>query len=247
MSEKKKFAYFLVLNEFALIKSYLMKITLKRIFLLILLTSFIALSNYYSYVYIFLADGVISNRYKFETFDGKHQFITMPEKGTDLKTMERRFASFCEKNPHYKNTDLYRTFGRNPLKYWRWYEFVSHPRYQYKFKKPSKISFDHFTMRSVQKIKKEGVFIYYRNESELVPISIVDSVSLEYINTLNILSFKEFMVIDSEKRKKLIKAQEKSRVLTIYNSNDLFDILLVKEITSDKFIIMKGKYQDFID
>jgi len=55
------------------------------------------------------------------------------------------------------------------------------------------------------------------------------------------------MVIDSEKRKKLIKAQEKSRVLTIYNSNDLFDILLVKEITSDKFIIMKGKYQDFID
>ncbi len=221
--------------------------SIKKTIWISIILIFTALSNCYSFVYIVFVDGGIHKRYKFETYDGKHQFITMPEKGTDLKTMERRFASFCEKNPHYKNTDLYRTFGRNPLKYWRWYEFVSHPRYQYKFKKPSKISFDHFTMGSVQKIKKEGVFIYYRNESELVPISIVDSVSLEYINTLNILSFKEFMVIDSEKRKKLIKAQEKSRVLTIYNSNDLFDILLVKEITNDKFIIMKGKYQDFID
>lgn len=224
-----------------------MKRILKRFFLLVLLFSFIIASNNYSYKYIGLLDGGIFKQYKFETLDGKHQFITMPSKGTDIKTMERRFAHFCEEHLEYENTQLYRTFRRNPLKYWRWYEFFTHPRYQYKFKKHSKDSFDHFTIGRVQKIKKEGIFIYYRNESELVPISIVDSVSLEYINTLNILSFEEFMVIDSEKRKKLIKEQEKSRVLTIYNTNDLFNILLVKEITNNKFVVIKGEYKEFID
>ncbi|MCZ4694502.1 hypothetical protein DWB61_05555 [Ancylomarina euxinus] len=123
-----------------------MKKALKKIIGIGLLLSFIITSNYYSYLYIGLIDGGISNRYKFETFDGKHQFLTMPSKGTDIKTMERRFASFCEKNPQYENTQLYRTFRRNPLKYWRWYEFVSHPRYKYTYKKPSKDSFDHFTI-----------------------------------------------------------------------------------------------------
>lgn len=224
-----------------------MKKTVKRIFLLILLVSFITLSNYYSYVYVLFGDGGISKRYKFETFDGKHQFLTMPSKGTDIKTMERRFASFCEKNLQYENTQLYRTFRRNPLKYWRWYEFVSHPRYKYTYKKPSKDSFDHFTIGKVQKIKKNNVYVYYHDESEFAPRSIVDSVSTKYIKTLNVLSFKEFMKVGYEKRKKLVKEQENSKVLRIYNTNDLFEIYLVKKIKSNTYVIIKGEYQDFID
>tara|TARA_R110001583_G_scaffold24869_5_gene90483 strand:+ start:8926 stop:9324 length:399 start_codon:yes stop_codon:yes gene_type:complete len=123
-----------------------MKKTAKRIIGVILFLTFIVTSNYYSYLYIGLIDGGISKRYKFETLDGNHQFLTMPNKGTDLKTMEIRFANFSEENQLYKNTNLYRTFGRNTLKYWRWYEYFTHPRYKYKYKKPSKDSFDHFTV-----------------------------------------------------------------------------------------------------
>lgn len=123
-----------------------MKKTLKKIIGIGLFLTFIITSNYYSYVYIGLIDGGISKRYKFETFDGKHQFLTLPSKGTDIKTMEERFDMFCDKNTQYKKTELYRTFRRNPLKYWRWYEFLTHPRYKYEYKKPSKDSFDHFNI-----------------------------------------------------------------------------------------------------
>lgn len=43
----------------------------------------------------------------------------MPGKGRDIQSMERGFADFCKEHKEYENTQLYRTFGRNPLKYWR--------------------------------------------------------------------------------------------------------------------------------
>jgi hypothetical protein len=117
----------------------------KRLILIVgFLVLFIALSNFYSYLYIGLLDGGISKQYHFETYDGKHKFTTMPGKGSDVLQMERKFKTFCIENLEYQGTDIYRTFNRNLLKYWRWYEYFTHPRYKYKYKKPSKNSVDHF-------------------------------------------------------------------------------------------------------
>ncbi|WP_321319864.1 hypothetical protein [Labilibaculum sp.] len=111
-----------------------------RIVMILIVLVFIVLSNIFSFVYIALIEPQgIYKTYQFETYDGKHEFITMPHKGTDVATMEYRFELFQNENPEYKGTKLYRTFGRNPLKYWRWYEFVTHNRYKYPFKESGKV------------------------------------------------------------------------------------------------------------
>lgn len=100
---------------------------------------------------------------------------------------------------------------------------------------------------SAQKIKKENVFIYYLDESKLEFVSVIDTVSLKLINSLNVLTLDKFIRYDTEKKKKLIQKEEKSKVLTIYDTNDLFNILLVKKIGNNKFVLMKGEYKEFID
>lgn len=100
---------------------------------------------------------------------------------------------------------------------------------------------------SAQEIKKENVFISYQNETELVPKAIVDTVSSKLINSLSLYTLNQFQLLDKTKREKLIQEEEKSKVLTIYNTNDLFNILLVKKITNNKFVLMKGEYKEFIE
>ncbi len=100
---------------------------------------------------------------------------------------------------------------------------------------------------SAQDLKKENVFIYYHDEHELEFVSVIDTVSLKLINSLNVLSYDEFIKYDTEKRKELIKEQKEAKILIIYNTNDLFNIFLVKEIINDKFVIMKGEYKEFIE
>lgn len=119
----------------------------KLTIVLTFLISFIIISNTYSHIYIGFLDGGISKRYHFETYDGIHKFTTMPGKGLNVQSMEYGFVNFCKENPEYLNTKLYRTFRRNPLKYWRWYEFVTHPRYKYKYKQPSKNNFEYFKIK----------------------------------------------------------------------------------------------------
>ncbi len=100
---------------------------------------------------------------------------------------------------------------------------------------------------SAQEIKKENVFISYQNETELVPKAIVDTVSSKLINSLSLYTLNQFQLLDKTKREKLIQEEEKSKVLTIYDTNDLFNILLVKKITNNKFVLMTGEYKEFID
>ena len=49
----------------------------------------------------------------------------------DLQRIERRFDYFLEQNPQTKDTILYRTFDRNPLKFWYWREYLTNRRYDY--------------------------------------------------------------------------------------------------------------------
>lgn len=111
---------------------------MKKIIFVFCILVFISLSNCFSFVYIVFLDGGIHKKYVYETYDGKEQFVTMPGKGRDCKSMELVFVRYCKKHETYTGTQLYRTFKINPLKYWRWYEFVTHPRYKYPYKRVGK-------------------------------------------------------------------------------------------------------------
>ncbi|MDE5423149.1 hypothetical protein L3073_13095 [Ancylomarina sp. DW003] len=92
-----------------------------------------------------------------------------------------------------------------------------------------------------------NVFIYYQNEVELIPKAVIDTVSSKLINSLSLYTFNQFQLLDKTKREKLIQEEEKSKVLTIYDTNDLFNILLVKKISNNKYVLMNGEYKEFID
>lgn len=108
------------------------------------------------------------------------------------------------------------------------------------------IFFFNFSLSS-QEIKKMNVFIYYQNEVELIPKAVIDTVSSKLINSLSLYTFNQFQLLDKTKREKLIQEEEKSKVLTIYDTNDLFNILLVKKISNNKYVLMNGEYKEFID
>jgi len=59
----------------------------------------------------------------------------MPSKGRDTKMMEGRFADFKETHPEYSNLKLFRTFKRNPLKFWNWYSYLMDNMYKYEYHK----------------------------------------------------------------------------------------------------------------
>jgi len=58
----------------------------------------------------------------------------MPSKGRDLKMMEIQFDTFKSENPETKDLKLYRTFRRNPLEFWNWYDYLTNNNYSYEFK-----------------------------------------------------------------------------------------------------------------
>jgi hypothetical protein len=43
--------------------------------------------------------------------------------------------SFKENNPAYSNLILNRTFRRNLLKFWNWYNYLTNEQYDYEFQK----------------------------------------------------------------------------------------------------------------
>ncbi|WP_347922386.1 hypothetical protein [Pontimicrobium sp. SW4] len=67
------------------------------------------------------------------TKNAEFEFTTMPAKDRDVRMMERQFSHFKETHPEYYKYELYRTFKRNPLKFWNWYSYVTEVMYLYKY------------------------------------------------------------------------------------------------------------------
>lgn len=102
-----------------------------------MVSGILILSNIYSgYINVF-TEGLFKS-YLYQTEKAEFQFWTMPSKGRDIQMMERQFSSFKEKNPKYLNLQLYRTFTRNPLKFWNWLDYLTNDRYDFKFRKEIK-------------------------------------------------------------------------------------------------------------
>jgi len=107
---------------------------MKKLVFTIIIFAIIAVSNYYSGYIIFRTEGLFQY-YHFQSESGDFQFRAMPSKGRDLEMMERRYQSFLEKNPDKKREKIYRTFRANPLKFWKWYYYLTDKMYQFDYKK----------------------------------------------------------------------------------------------------------------
>ena len=106
--------------------------TKKRLTILTIFSAILILSNIYSgYINVF-TEGLFKS-YLFQTEKAEFEFWTMPTKGRDIEMMELQFEDFKEKNPEHSDLELHRTFSRNPLKFWNWFDYLTNDRYQYKY------------------------------------------------------------------------------------------------------------------
>jgi len=113
----------------------------KRIIILTIISVIIILSNIFSGFINVFSEGLFKS-YLFQTEKAEFQFMTMPSKGRNIEMMERQFSNFKEKHPEYSNLQLYRTFKRNPLKFWNWYDYLTNDRYYYGYQKEIIQAFD---------------------------------------------------------------------------------------------------------
>ncbi len=90
------------------------------------------LSNFFSVWINVLTEGLFRT-YHYQTENGEFEFTTMPSKGRDVEMMERNFADFKKINPEYEELELFRTFKRNPLKFWNWYSYFTHEMYKFEY------------------------------------------------------------------------------------------------------------------
>ncbi|WP_418502030.1 hypothetical protein [Flagellimonas sp.] len=72
--------------------------------------------------------------YLYQTQHAEFEFTTMPTKGRDVGMMERQFTDFKKAHPEHMDLVLYRTFKRNPLKFWNWYSYLTNEMYHYDHK-----------------------------------------------------------------------------------------------------------------
>jgi hypothetical protein len=68
--------------------------------------------------------------YRYSTLQRELQTSERPFKGCDYSCVEMVLEEFKQKHPQTTDTTLYRTFTRNPIIFWRWHEYLFHPRYK---------------------------------------------------------------------------------------------------------------------
>jgi hypothetical protein len=112
------------------IKLKIIIITIITLFLVVLIGNFTPLKYY-------LGEPII-HVYHYTNEDGSFNETEIPEKGCDLATVMKLFKDYCYKTG--KNNDtLYRVTSRNPFKFWRWFDYLSHPRWDITYKKIAKL------------------------------------------------------------------------------------------------------------
>jgi hypothetical protein len=136
--------------------------TKRQIAILTIFSAIIILSNIFSgYINVF-TEGLFKS-YLFQTEKAEFEFWTMPSKGRDTEMMELQFKNFKEQNPEYSDLEIYRTFGRNPLKFWNWFDYLTNDRYDYKYQKKISQSFE----QPLEIDKIESAFIEIGSNSNL--------------------------------------------------------------------------------
>ena len=78
----------------------------------------------------FLLGKPLIHVYKFESSDRGFKDSEVPEKGKTLAMVEATFAKY-KLNSSEPDIELRRTFRRHPLKFWEWYDYLTHDRWSY--------------------------------------------------------------------------------------------------------------------
>ncbi len=94
---------------------------------------FIGILNISPVVPVYLGIGGILEHYYYATEDRQFEFTEISGK-RGLDVMQRSFNDFQSENPSTQDTTIYRTFRLNPLKVWKWREYLTHPRWDYPYK-----------------------------------------------------------------------------------------------------------------
>lgn len=71
--------------------------------------------------------------YRYETQNSEFHFVLHDNKNK-VEWMENRFKEFLKNNPQTNDTILYRTFKKNPLKFWNWQFYMTSDIYDYELK-----------------------------------------------------------------------------------------------------------------
>ena len=69
----------------------------------------------------------------FETKNSEFQF-TLTDNKDKIEWMENRFQVFLKNNPQTNDTVIYRTFEKNPFKFWNWKFYMESELYDYELK-----------------------------------------------------------------------------------------------------------------
>lgn len=111
--------------------------TKKQTIILTVAVLTIILTNIFSVFITVFTEGLFKS-FLYQTENAEFEFDTMPSKGRDIAMMERQFADFKMKNPKYRNLKLFRTFSKNPLKFWSWLDYINGYKYDYPYHKQVK-------------------------------------------------------------------------------------------------------------
>ncbi|PXY00783.1 hypothetical protein DF185_12825 [Marinifilum breve] len=112
-----------------------MKKITRKLITLIAIT--IVLANLLSGIINLFTEG-IGKGYTYETYDGKYKFTYVPSKGGKFERVKTYFEFLQEDDPHYKGTELFRTFERKPLQFWNWYSYMFSEAYSFQYRELSK-------------------------------------------------------------------------------------------------------------
>ncbi len=75
-----------------------------------------------------------SESFYYSNSEGTFREFEMHIKGRDYAFIQRRFNSFKEENPNSLDTILYLNDKKNYLKFWNWYDYGDHPRWNLPFR-----------------------------------------------------------------------------------------------------------------
>ncbi len=71
----------------------------------------------------------VGEQWYYSNSEGTFREFEMYIKGRDYDFIQRRFNSFKEENPNSSDTVLYLNDKKNYLKFWNWYDYGDHPRW----------------------------------------------------------------------------------------------------------------------
>ncbi|WP_155847164.1 hypothetical protein [Algoriphagus marincola] len=106
-----------------------------------LFSMILVLSNRYAGYINVLTEG-LGQSYLFQTQNAEFEFWAIPSKGRDIEMMEQQFKEFRERSPEFSELRIYRTFSRNPFKFWNWFDYLTNDQYDYPFQEEIAQAFD---------------------------------------------------------------------------------------------------------